>query len=76
MTEKAVSFEVHPMRGHSHGEWYGALENIVDQDSDAEYWALFGITVRGNKHCLAEFRTKIEAEDAKRKQCIGLDLTD
>jgi len=66
MTEEAVSFVVHPMRGHAHGEWYGALENIVDDVDDAEYWALFGVTLRGNKHCLAEFHTKAEAEAAKR----------
>lgn len=67
MTEKAVSFEVYPMRGHAHGEWYGALENIVDREDAAEYWALFGVTLRGNKHCLAEFRTKAEAEGARRR---------
>ena len=66
MTEKAVSFEVHPMRGHAHGEWYGAPENIANHEEDAEYWALFGVTIRGNHHCLGEFRTKSEAEAAKR----------
>ena len=66
MTEKAVSFEVQPMLGRAHGEWYGALENIVDREDDAEYWALFGVTLRGNKHCLAEFSTKAAAEAAKR----------
>ena len=66
MTEKAVAFEVQPMCGHVHGEWYGTLENIADREEDAEYWALFGVTLRGNKHCLGEFQTKSEAEAAKR----------
>lgn len=66
MTEKAVSFVIHPMCGHAHGEWYGAPENIVDCEDDADYWALFGVTLRGNEHCLAEFRTKAEAEAANR----------
>jgi hypothetical protein len=61
MTEKSLSFEVHPMRGHSHGEWYGTLDNVVENDEDAEYWAVFGITHRGNKHCLAEYPTKADA---------------
>ena len=66
MTEKALKFEVHPMRGHTHGEWYGTLEDIADREDDARYWALFGVTARGNKHCLAEFSTKADAEAAKR----------
>ena len=66
MTEKAESFEVYPMRGHSRGEWWGTLKDIADFEEDAEYWALFGMTHRGNKHCLAEFRTKAEAMSARR----------
>ena len=66
MTEKADSFEVHTMRGHAHSEWYGAPQNIVDCDDNAEYWALFSVTFRGNKHCLGEFKTKADADAAKR----------
>jgi hypothetical protein len=64
MTEKSLSFEVHPMRGHSRGEWYGTLDDVVKSDKDAEYWAVFGITHRGNKHCLAEYSTKAETQAA------------
>ncbi len=64
MTEKSESFEIHPMRGHSRGEWYGTLDDIVDSDEEAEYWALFGVTHRGNKHCLGEFPTKSAAMSA------------
>ncbi len=53
------------MRGHSRGEWYGTLDDIVESEDEAEYWALFGITHRGNKHCLAEFSSKSAAVAAK-----------
>ena len=66
MTEKSESFEIHPMRGHSRGAWWGTLEDIVDSDEEAEYWALFGVTHRGNKHCLGEFPTKSAAMSAIR----------
>jgi len=65
MTEKTETFEVHPMRGHSHGEWYGTLGDIAESDDDAEYWAVFGITHRGNKHCLGEFPSKSAAMAAQ-----------
>jgi hypothetical protein len=58
LTEKAESFEIHPMRGHSRGEWYGTLDNVVESESDAEYWAVSGVMHRGNRHCLGEFSTK------------------
>jgi hypothetical protein len=62
MTEKSLSFEVHPMRGHSRGEWYGTLEDVVENEGDADYWAVFGVTHRGNKHCLAEFPVALVGE--------------
>lgn len=65
MAEKIESVDVYPMRGHSRGEWYGTLEDIVDSEEEAEYWALFGVTHRGNKHCLGEFATKLAAMSAK-----------
>jgi len=61
LAEKPISFEVHPMRGHSRGEWYAAQKDVVSSDEDAEYWALFSVTSRGNRHCLGEFPTKAEA---------------
>ena len=64
MTEKSESFEIHPMRGHSRGAWWGTLEDIVESEEEAEYWALFGVTHRGNKHCLGEFPTKSAAMSA------------
>jgi len=54
------------MRGHSRGEWYAAQTDIVNSDEDADYWALFGVTPRGNKHCLGEFPTKAEALAAQK----------
>lgn len=54
------------MRGHSRGEWYCSLDDIAPSESDAEYWAIFGVTHRGNKHCLGEFPTKSAAESAAR----------
>lgn len=66
MTEKSESFEIYPMRGHSRGAWWGTLEDIVESEEDAEYWALFGVTHRGNKHCLGEFPTKSAAISAIR----------
>ena len=64
MTEKTLSMEVHPMRGHSRGDWYCSLDDIAPREDEAEYWAIFGITHRRNKHCLGEFPTKKAAEDA------------
>ena len=49
------------MRGHSRGEWYATQKDIVNSDEDADYWALFGVTLGGHKHCLGEFTTKAEA---------------
>ncbi len=66
MTEKSESFEIHPMRGHSRGKWWGTLEDIVDSEEEAEYWALFGVTHRGNRHCLGEFPAKSAAMSAIR----------
>ena len=64
MTEKIESMEIHPMRGHSRGEWYCSLDDIAPSEEEAEYWAVFGITHRGNKHCLGEFPTKSAAKTA------------
>jgi len=64
MSEKIESMEVHPMRGHSRGEWYCTLDDVAPREQDAEYWAVFGMTHRGNKHCLGEFPTKIAAKSA------------
>lgn len=58
MTEKIESMEVHPMRGHSRGDWYCSLDDVAPSEEKAEYWAVFGITHRGNRHCLGEFPTK------------------
>lgn len=49
------------MRGHSRGEWYATQQDILTSDEEADYWALFSVTRRGNKHCLGEFPTKAEA---------------
>lgn len=54
------------MRGHSHGEWYGSLDDVLEPGEDAEYWAVFGITHRGNKHCLGEFPTQAAAKATTR----------
>lgn len=62
------------MRGHSHGEWYGTEDGIVDSEEGADYWALFGVTLRGNKHCLGEFRTKADAMAAMRDALNRLNL--
>lgn len=70
MTEKIESMEVYPMRGHSRGEWYCSLEDIAASEDEAEYWAIFGVTHRGNKHCLGEFPSKSAAQTAAH----GLDL--
>jgi len=64
VTERIESIEIQPMRGHSRGKWWGTLEDVVESDEDAEYWALFGITHRGNKHCLGEFGSKEAALSA------------
>ncbi len=64
MTEKIESMEIHPMRGHSREEWYCSLDDIAPSEEEAEYWAIFGVTHRGNKHCLGEFPTKAAAETA------------
>jgi hypothetical protein len=59
------------MRGHSRGDWYGTLDNVTQSEADAEYWAVFGVTHRGNRHCLGEFPTK----DAALATVYGLDQT-
>jgi hypothetical protein len=64
MTEKIESMEIHPMRGHSRGEWYCSSDDIAPSEEEAEYWAVFGTTHRGNKHCLGEFPTKTAAKTA------------
>ena len=64
MTEKIKSMEVHPMRGRSRGEWYCSRDDIAPSEEEAEYWAIFGTTYRGIKHCLGEFPTKSAAEAA------------
>ena len=67
MTEKIESMEIHPMRGHSRGEWYCSLDDVAPSEQEAEYWAVFGVTHRGNKHCLGEFPTKSAARSAVRE---------
>ena len=64
MTEKIKSMEVYPMRGHSRGEWYCSWDDIAPSEQEAEYWAIFGTTYLGNRHCLGEFPTKSAAEAA------------
>ena len=64
MTERVETMEIHPMRGHSRGDWYCSLEDIAPSESEADYWAIFGVTHRGNKHCLGEFPSKSAAEAA------------
>lgn len=59
------------MRGHSHGEWYGTVDNVAASEADAEYWAVFGVTHRGNRHCLGEFLSK----DAALAAVSGFDRT-
>lgn len=56
--------QIHPMRGHSRGEWYCSLDDIAPDAHQAEYWAIFGTTYRGITHCLGEFPTKSGAEAA------------
>jgi len=51
------------MKGHSHGEWYPSADDIASSDDEAEYWAIFGMTRRGNMRCLGEFTTRQSAED-------------
>ena len=58
MFEKIKFVAIHPMRGHSYGEWYATLDDIVESEENAEYWAVFGVTCGGIKYCLGEFRTK------------------
>ena len=64
MTEKIESMEIYPMRGHSRSEWYCSLDDIAPSEEKAEYWAIFGVTHRGNKHCLGEFPTESAAKTA------------
>jgi hypothetical protein len=64
MTEKFKSMQIHPMRGHSRGEWYCSLDDVAPNAYEAEYWAIFGTTYRGITHCLGEFPTKFGAEAA------------
>jgi hypothetical protein len=64
MSEKIESMEIHPMRGHSRGDWYCSLDDIAPSEAEAEYWAIFGVTHRGNRHCLGEFPTKAAATTA------------
>lgn len=64
MTEKIEAMEIHPMRGHSRGESYCSLDDIAPSEETAEYWAVFGVTHRGNKHCLGEFPSRSVAETA------------
>ena len=52
------------MRGHSRGEWYCSFDDVATREQDAEYWAVFGVTHRGNKHCLGEFPTRTAAKSA------------
>jgi len=59
------------MRGHSHGKWYGTVDNVAESEADAEYWAVFGVTHRGNRHCLGEFLSK----DAALAAVNGFDRT-
>ena len=61
MSERAIAYELHPMRGHSRGEWYATQKDIANSEDEAEYWALFSVTHRGNKHCVGEFATKLDA---------------
>jgi hypothetical protein len=64
MTEKTLSMEIHPMRGHSRGEWYCSMDDVAPSAEEAEYWAIFGVTHRGNRHCLGEFPTQQAANRA------------
>ena len=64
MTEKIETMEIHPMRGHSRGEWYCSLDDVAESEEQAEYWTVFGVTHRGNKHCLGEFPSKSAARSA------------
>lgn len=62
MSEKVESMEIHPMRGHSRGKWYCSLKDIAPSEEEAEYWAVFGVTQRGNRHCLGEFPSEEDSE--------------
>ena len=66
MSEKIESVVLHPMRGHSRGDWYASTDDVAVSEEGAEYWALFGITRSGNTHCLGEFPTKSAAMIAQR----------
>ncbi len=66
VSEKFKSAQIHPMRGHSRGDWYATVDDIAASENDAEYWGLFAVTLRGNTHCLGEFPTRSEAVKAKR----------
>ena len=52
------------MIGRSHGEWYPSADDIASSDDEAEYWAIFGTTQRGNMRCLGEFATRQDAVNA------------
>lgn len=54
------------MKGHSRGEWYGTLDDIIESVDLADYWAVFSVTHRGNKHCLGEFPSESAAWAAAR----------
>ena len=53
-----------PMCGHSREEWNPTVDDIAPSEAEASYWAIFGITPRGNWHCLGQFPTKDAAQDA------------
>jgi len=40
------------------------MDDIAPSEEEAEYWAVFGVTHRGNRHCLGEFPSKQAAESA------------
>ena len=62
MTEKTESMEIYPMRRHSRGDWYCSFDDVALSEDEAEYWAVFGKTHRGNRYCLGGFPTKAAAE--------------
>lgn len=37
MSEKIKFVVIHPMCGHSRGEWYATLDDIVESEENAEY---------------------------------------
>ncbi len=75
MSEKIESIQLHPMRGHSHGDWYATSGDIAASEEDAEFWALFGVTLKGNSYCLGEFPTKLAATRAMRLFSVPGDET-